>query len=158
LGPQTYLTRMVPGVRQKPSVRVKHRVMHVGEPAAASAAVPGIEVAATYGTRLRGMLARRELPTGLLFVPGGSVHGMGMTRSLDVALLVPLEGAERVTGPYRVARTAVLRPFGLVTSRRGVRAVLEAPVGSLAAWGVVEGATVSFASPAEAAAPQQAGQ
>jgi hypothetical protein len=151
---------MVPGVREKPSVRAKHRVMHVGEPPGRAPApgagvpgpeVPGIEVAATYWTRLRGMLARREPPAGLLLVPGGSVHGVGMTRSLDVAMLVPLEGAERGAGPYRVARTAVLRPFGLVTSRRGVRAVLEASVGSLAAWGVVEGATVRFDDPPDAA-------
>lgn len=156
---------MVPGVREKPSVRAKHRVMHVGEPPGQApapggvpgAGVPGIEVAATYGTRLRGMLARRELPAGLLLVPGGSVHGVGMTRSLDVAMLVPLEGAERGVGPYRVARTAVLRPFGLVTSRRGVRAVLEASVGSLAAWGVVEGATVRFDDPLDAGR-QAAGQ
>ncbi len=147
---------MVPGVRAKPSVRAKHQVMHVGEPAG-RAPVPGIEVADTYWTRLRGMLARREPPAGLLLVPGGSVHGVGMTRSLDVAMLVPLEGAGRGVGPYRVARTAVLRPFGLVTSRHGVRAVLEASVGSLAAWGVVEGATVRFAHPLDAA-PDAAGQ
>lgn len=111
--------------------------------------MPGIEVADTYLSRLRGMLGRRELPAGLLFVPGGGVHGVGMTRSLDVAMLVPLEGAAGGVGPYRVARTAVLRPFGLVNARPGVRAVLEAPVGSLDAWGVVEGATVTFAEPAQ---------
>lgn len=129
--------------------RLKHRVLRVGEPGAtgpgAGAPVPGIEVADTYGTRLRGMLARRELPTGLLFVPGGSVHGVGMTVRLDVAMLAPLdEASDRTAGPFRVVKVAVLAPFGLVGSRRGVRSVLEAPVGSFARWGLVEGSVVAF--------------
>lgn len=112
--------------------------------------VPGIEVADSYLTRLRGMLFRSELPAGLLFVPGGSVHGVGMTRRLDVAMLVPVdEASDRVAGPFRVAKVAVLAPFGLVGSRRGVRCVLEAAVGSFARWGLVEGSVVSFEVPAQ---------
>lgn len=133
----------MPGIRAD---RVKHRVLRVGD---AGVVVPGVEVADTYWTRLRGMLARSEPPPGLLLVPGGSVHGVGMTRSLDVAMLAPLEGADRVAGPFRVVRVAVLAPFGLVGSRRGVRCVLEAPVGSFAAWGLVEGSLVALEQPAQ---------
>ncbi len=133
---------------EKATDRVKHRVMRVGEPGVGSRVgaveVGAVEVADTYLTRLRGMLGRRRPPAGLLFLPGGSVHGVGMTRRLDVAMLAPQEGAEPGAGPYRVVRTAVLPPFGLVTSRRGVEAVLEAPVGSFAGWGLVAGATVWF--------------
>lgn len=122
--------------------------MLVGEPpgvtAQAVTEVAAVEVADTFLTRLRGMLFRRTLPAALLFLPGGSVHGVGMTRRLDVAMLAPHDGAEPGVGPYRVVRTAVLVPFGLTTSRRGVRAVLEAPVGSFAGWGLVPGATVRF--------------
>lgn len=139
--------------------RVKHRLLRVGEPGSDGLVVPTgrpgiarIEVADTYWTRLRGMLGRRELPAGLLFVPGGSVHGVGMTRRLEVAMLVPVDEAadrtDRTAGPFRVARTAVLVPFGLVGSRRGVRCVLEAPVGSFERWGLVEGSVVTFDPPA----------
>jgi uncharacterized membrane protein (UPF0127 family) len=110
--------------------------------------VAEVELADTYLRRLRGMLWRQELPAGLLLLPGGSVHGVGMTRSLDVALLVPADessrGSRDAIGTHRVVRTALLRPLGLVTSARGVRSVLEAPVGSFAGWGLATGSTVEF--------------
>lgn len=155
MGPRTQVRHKVPNVGGTATDRVKHRTLRVrgpgGPPAVAGAGpavreddVAVVEVADTYLTRLRGMLARRTLPQGLLLLPGGSVHGVGMTRRLEVAMLAPHDGAEPGTGPYRVVRTAVLLPFGLLASRRGVRAVLEAPVGSFERWGVVPGATVSF--------------
>lgn len=107
--------------------------------------VAEVELAATYLRRLRGMLGRRRLPEALLLVPGGSVHGMGMTVSLDVAQLVPATGRRRqVVGEHTVARTGLLRPFGLLGSARGVRSTLEAPAGSFARWGLEPGVTVSF--------------
>lgn len=107
--------------------------------------VAGVIVADTYWKRLRGMLGRRPLPAGLLLVPGGSVHGIGMTTRLDVAFLAPLDArSDKVSGPHRVVRTAVLRPLGLLGSRRGVRAVLEAPAGSFTRWGVAAGSVLTF--------------
>ena len=111
-------------------------------------AVCDIEVAQTFVTRGRGMLWRRRLPEALLLYPGGSVHGVGMTRSLDVALLVPAAAQTapgrggRAPGSYRVARIAVLRPFGLLGSRRGVRAVLEAPAGRFEWWQLNEASSI----------------
>lgn len=99
-----------------------------------------VEVADTYWRRLRGMLGRRRLPEALLLTPGNSVHGMGMLVPLDVAQLVPVPG--RPAGSYRVLRTTVLRPLGLVASRRGVRAVLEAPAGSFDRWGLAAGGEI----------------
>lgn len=103
--------------------------------------VARVVVADTYLRRLRGMLGRRVLPEALVLVPGGAVHGMGMTRSLDVAMLVPAAAAD---GGFVVVRTAVLRPFGLVTAPRGVRRVLEAPAGSFERWGLAEGDELRF--------------
>ncbi len=110
--------------------------------------VAEIELADTYLRRLRGMLGRRSLPAGLLLLPGGSVHGVGMTRSLEVALLAPVgDDARAAVGMHRVVRTRVLRPFGLVMSARGVRSVLEAPVGSFDRWHLAEGSTVELRIP-----------
>jgi hypothetical protein len=140
-------------VPSQPPLRRSGLVLRSGD-----ATVPGIVLADSYWRRLRGMLARRELPAGLLLVPGGSVHGVGMTRSLDVAVLGPAhEGADRVRGPHRVLRTGVLRPMGLHGSAPGARAVLEAPVGSLARWGLAVGDVVSFAAPGDVAGDQSAG-
>ncbi|WP_380164497.1 hypothetical protein [Jannaschia sp. R86511] len=105
--------------------------------------VSDVLLADTYWRRLRGMLGRRTLPPALLLHPGGSVHGMGMTRSLDVAVLVPRDRPDRgrvpVDAPMRVAKLAVLRPFALVTGVRGACATLEAPVGGFAGWGLSVG-------------------
>lgn len=107
--------------------------------------VADVVVADTYLRRARGMLGRRQLPAALLLVPGGSVHGMGMTVPLDVALLSPVSGGRLdVVGEHRVRRTAVLRPFGLVGSRRGVRSTLEAPAGSFGRWGLTVDSVVAF--------------
>lgn len=107
--------------------------------------VADVLVADTYGLRARGMLARRPLPEALLLVPGGSVHGVGMTASLDVAMLSPIDGGRtQVLGAHRVVRTALLRPFGLVGPRRGVRSTLEAPAGSFARWGLTTASAVAF--------------
>lgn len=141
---------------ERPQTRTRCVTLRVGQespaerhvPGPGGVTVPGIEVASTYWTRLRGMLWRHVLPPGLLLLPGGSVHGVGMTVSLDVALLAPVgERSDPVAGPYRVVRTAVLRPFGLVGSARGVRAVLEAPAGSFERWGLEGGSVVSFEPP-----------
>lgn len=97
-------------------------------------AVARVEVADTWARRARGLLWRRTLPEALWLTPETSVHGVGMTRSLDVALL------DR-TG-YVVA-SLVLRPGGLTRPRRDVVGVLEAPRGSFTRWGLVAGSIVS---------------
>jgi uncharacterized membrane protein (UPF0127 family) len=93
------------------------------------------EIADTWRLRLRGLLGRRELPEALVLRPGNSVHGIGMRVSLDVALL---------DADGRVLRTIVLRPWAMTAPRRGAVAVLEAPVGSFARWGLGVGALVEL--------------
>lgn len=110
-----------------------------------------VVLADTYLRRLRGMLGRPRLPPALLLHPGGSVHGMGMTRSLDVAVLVRADPGERgrttpVT-PMRVAKVSRLRPFGFVAGVKGACATLEAPVGSFERWGLAVGDDVAVRRP-----------
>lgn len=100
------------------------------------ASVASLLVADTYRSRLRGMLGRRTLPPALLISPSRSVHGLGMMRSLDVAMLAP-DGTVRAVD--------VLRPGRLCSSGPGTRSVLEAPVGSFARWGLVPGSVVTVA-------------
>lgn len=92
------------------------------------------EVADTWASRLRGLLGRRTLPEALLLSPERSVHGAGMRVPLDVALL-DSRGV--------VLAVQVLRPWAVTRPRPGVTAVLEAPVGSFARWGLRVGSTVS---------------
>jgi len=96
--------------------------------------VADVVVADTWARRARGMLARSPLPASMWFVGETGVHGVGMTRSLDVALLD--EGG-------RVVATTVLHPFGMTRPRRGVADVLEAPCGSFARWGLAVGSTLA---------------
>jgi hypothetical protein len=110
------------------------------------------------------MTLRRRLPPALLLVPGGAVHGLGMTVSLDVAMLVPADRATarppggrgaRLDRPWEVRRVARLTPFGLVLGVPGVVAVLEAPVGSFAEWALEPGSRV--AAPAAPLVPADPG-
>ncbi|KSW18196.1 hypothetical protein ATM99_17685 [Cellulomonas sp. B6] len=96
--------------------------------------VAPLAVADTWGARARGMLGRRPLPEAMWFVGEGAVHGVGMTRSLDVALL---------DADGHVVATTVLRPFGATAPRRGVVDVLEAPRGRFATWGLRPGSRLT---------------
>ncbi len=89
--------------------------------------VAALLVADTWSRRARGMLGRRPLPDAMWFVGESGVHGVGMTSTLDVALL-DRDGT--------VLATTRLRPFGMTRPRRGVADVLEAPTGSFARWGL----------------------
>lgn len=94
-----------------------------------------VEVAETAARRARGMLLRRRLPQALLLLRTGSVHGVGMTCALDVALLSDDDVVRRVLR---------LHPFGVTRPRRGVRHVLEAPAGSFERWGLAVGARLTM--------------
>jgi len=94
-----------------------------------------LQLANTYWARLRGLLGTRSCPGALLISPCRSVHGLGMSYSLDVAQL---------DAGLTVLHTARLRPFGVVPSRRGVRYVLEAEQGAFAHWGLRFGSRLSI--------------
>ncbi len=91
-------------------------------------------IADTFATRLRGMLFRRQLPPAMLISPTKAVHGMGMTRSLDVAF---------IDASGTVLKIATLRPFGFVAAQAAC-AALEAPSGNFVEWNLTEGDTVEI--------------
>jgi uncharacterized protein len=107
-----------------------------------------VRLATTYVARLRGLLGSRPGAIPLLLSPANSVHGAGMTYTLDVA---SLDDAGRVVHVSR------LRPFGLTRPRRGVSSVLEATSGSFSSLGITQGVTVTWsAGPASAHRPDGA--
>jgi uncharacterized protein len=90
------------------------------------------QVAASFWTRLRGLLGRRELPTGegLLLRPSPSVHTMFMRFPID-AVFVDRDLAV-------VGVSANLRPWR-AAARRGAAAVLELSAGESERRGVEVG-------------------
>jgi hypothetical protein len=94
-----------------------------------------VRLATSYSSRLRGLLGTRPGGIPLLLSPANSVHGVGMTYTLDVA---SLDGAGRVRHVSR------LHPFGLTRPRRGVTRVLEATSGTLTMLGITEGTILTW--------------
>jgi uncharacterized membrane protein (UPF0127 family) len=94
-----------------------------------------VRVATSYLSRLRGLLGTRPGGIPLLLSPANSVHGVGMTYTLDVASL---------DGAGRVKNVARLHPFGLTRPRRGVTRVLEATSGTFTTLGITKGATLTW--------------
>ena len=92
-----------------------------------------IGLADRWLSRLRGMLGRPEPAAGegLLLVPCGSVHMLGMRYAIDVALL---DGERRVVSVH-----PRLRPGWHMAASRRARYTLELPAGTLAATGTVPG-------------------
>jgi uncharacterized protein len=89
-------------------------------------------VADSFWTRLKGLLGRRELPSGegLLIVPTNSIHMFFMRFAIDAVFL---DRELRV-----LAVVADLRPWRMAV-RRGARSVLELPAGEAARRGVETG-------------------
>jgi uncharacterized membrane protein (UPF0127 family) len=96
-------------------------------------------VADGFGSRLRGLLGRRELPQGdgLLLSPSSSVHTLFMRFPIDVVFL---DGGLRV-----VAVVDDVRPWRLA-SRKGARHVLELPAGEARRRGLEAGQQLSLAA------------
>lgn len=101
------------------------------------AAAGQVRLATSYLARLRGLLGSRPGGLPLLLSPANSVHGAGMTYTLDVATL---------DAAGRVVHVSRLHPFGLTRPRRGVTRVLEATSGSFVALRITPGVTVSWSA------------
>jgi uncharacterized protein len=95
-------------------------------------AVP-LEIAASYGTRRRGLLGRDGIAGAILITPCNSIHTFRMRFAIDVAYL---------DRRLRVLHVHTLRPGRLPLPRFRARHVLEAEAGAMAGWGVRRGATV----------------
>ena len=109
-------------------------------------------LAETALTRMRGLLGRRELPSGegILLKPASSVHMAFMRFAIDAVFL------DRDMRVVKVA--ADLRPWR-VAAARGAKSVLEIASGEAARRGLSEGdrliagSALSPTSPATAATP-----
>lgn len=99
-----------------------HRLLVDGRP------VAPVTVARTHRDKGRGLLGTSGV-TGALWLEGtSSVHMIGMSYPIDVAVLD--RGGV-------VLRTATLRPWtGMTWPRPRGRSVVEAAAGALASWGV----------------------
>ena len=96
-----------------------------------------VQMATSYPSRLRGLLGTSPGCMPLLLSPANSVHGAGMTYTLDVASL-DTEGV--------VVHVSRLHPFGLTRPRHGVTRVLEATAGDFTALGITEGVIVAWSN------------
>jgi len=97
-----------------------------------------VRLATSYLARLRGLLGSRPGAIPLLLSPANSVHGAGMTYTLDIAAM---------DDAGCVVHVSRLHPFGLTRPRHGVTRVLEATSGSFEALGISRGVIVSWSTP-----------
>jgi uncharacterized membrane protein (UPF0127 family) len=98
-------------------------------------------VAATFATRLRGLLGRRELAPeeGLLIRPASSIHTFFMRFSIDVVFL---DG-----GGHVLKLVSDVRPWRIALAR-GARETLELPAGRATAAGLAIGERLRLAEAA----------
>ena len=89
-----------------------------------------LEVADSFGRRLRGLLGRDTIEGAVLLQPAKSVHTLGMRFPLDVAFC---DRDMRVIDTVTMARHRVGRP------RLRAHCVIEAPAGAFERWRLVPG-------------------
>ncbi|MGW7464079.1 DUF192 domain-containing protein [Streptomyces xantholiticus] len=97
--------------------------------------VAEVEIAATYGTRRRGLLGRDGIAGAMLLTPCNGVHTIGMRFPIDVAYL---------DRELRVLAVRTMRPWHVGLPRLRARVVLEAEAGRMAAWGVRTGSQLTI--------------
>ena len=97
-----------------------------------------LEVADTRRSRRRGLLGRTSVDGGALLITNcRSVHTFGMTFAIDVAHL---------SKAMRLLRVTTMIPGRVGAPVWRARHVLEADAGSLAAWGLLVGQTITVSS------------
>ncbi|CAM5288994.1 DUF192 domain-containing protein [Streptomyces fumanus] len=90
----------------------------------------GLEIAASYRARTRGLLGRERLEGAMLLSPANSVHTFRMRMPIDVAYL---------DRRLRVVAVRTMPPGRLGRPRLRARHVLEAEAGAMAGWGIRAG-------------------
>ncbi|WP_405998797.1 DUF192 domain-containing protein [Streptomyces sp. NBC_00829] len=101
-----------------------------------------VEIAASYGTRRRGLLGRDGIAGAILLTPCSSVHTFRMRFTIDVAYL---------DKELRVVDVHTMKPGRLGRPRLRARHVLEAEGGAMAEWGVRPGVQLSVETAATTA-------
>jgi uncharacterized protein len=94
-----------------------------------------VEIAATHGSRRRGLLGRDGIEGALLLTPCNSVHTFRMRFPIDIAYL-----ARDLT----VVSVHTLPPGRLPLPRLRARHVLESEAGAMAGWGLRVGVRVEI--------------
>ncbi|MEU7034183.1 DUF192 domain-containing protein [Streptomyces sp. NPDC046237] len=94
----------------------------------------GLEIAATYRARRRGLLGRDGIDGAMLITPTNSIHTFGMRFTIDVAYL---------DRNLTVLAVVTMRPGRLGMVRPRARHVLEAEGGAMAGWGLRKGVRVT---------------
>jgi uncharacterized membrane protein (UPF0127 family) len=96
-----------------------------------------VKIARTFSSRLVGLLSRSALPAdeGLLLVPGGSVHTLGMRFAIDIVFL----DAQLVV----LGVVAHMRPWRFAWAPRSTCYVLELPAGRARAAGLDRGEAIA---------------
>jgi uncharacterized protein len=89
-----------------------------------------LEVAESFGSRLRGLLRRDGLDGALLITKARSVHTLGMRFPIDVAF------CDR---DMRVVDVATMRRFRVGRPRMKCRSVIEAEAGAFERWNLQTG-------------------
>jgi uncharacterized membrane protein (UPF0127 family) len=89
-----------------------------------------VDVATTFGTRMKGLLGRDGFEGALLLRPAKSVHTIGMRFPIDVAYL------DRA---LCVLKVTTMSPWRLGRPLPRAHSVLEAEAGAFASWGLKVG-------------------
>lgn len=84
-----------------------------------------LDVADSFGSRLRGLLGRDGLDGAYLIKPAMSVHTLGMRFAIDVAYC---------DGNLQVLETTTMRPHRVGLLRPRARCVIEAQAGAFERW------------------------
>src|SRR4051794_27304249 len=89
-----------------------------------------LEVAESFGSRLRGLLGRDGIDGAIYLRPTKSVHTLGMKFAIDVAF---------VDRELRVVRTVAMRPWRMGRLVMKAHGVIEAEAGTFAHWNLTVG-------------------
>lgn len=92
-----------------------------------------VRTAATFNARRMGLLNRHALDDdeGMLLLPGGSIHTVGMRFAIDVVFL------DRRLRILKIA--PYLQPYRLALAPRGTQSVLEIRAGRAGSCGLIPG-------------------
>lgn len=92
-----------------------------------------VEIADSFGARLKGLTGRRHLEGAILLRPARSVHTIGMRFPIDVAYC---------DKDLKVLCTLTMRPLRIGRPRPKAHAVVEARAGAFERWGLEAGDTL----------------
>ena len=94
-----------------------------------------LQIAESFGSRLLGLMGKKQFNGVLIIRPANSVHTLFMRFPIDVAFL---------DREMRVIAIAIMKPWRMGLPRRKARSILEAPQGTFAKWNLQVGDAVEI--------------